>query len=54
MSSSRMVSLYVFRSTGKYRFPGNTAITSVEAAAKAKTPTGAFSQDPILFGKWRD
>jgi hypothetical protein len=39
---------------GSYRFPGNAAITSVESTAKAKAPTGAFSRDAILFGKWRD
>ena len=39
---------------GSYRFPDNAAITSVESAAKAKAPTGAFSEDAILFGKWRD
>lgn len=39
---------------GAYRFPGNPAITSAEAAAKARGSSGAFAQDAILFGKWRN
>lgn len=41
---------------GAYRFPANTAIGSVEAAAKSSTSQAAntFSTDAILFGKWRD
>jgi hypothetical protein len=37
---------------GAYRFPGNTAITDLEAAAKAAA--GADVLDAIRFGRWRD
>lgn len=39
---------------GAYRFPGNAAITALEAAAQTAALTGGFSTDAILFGKWRD
>jgi hypothetical protein len=37
---------------GAYRFPGNTAITELETAAKAGA--GRDLLDPIRFGHWRD
>jgi hypothetical protein len=37
---------------GAYRFPGNTSITDLEAAAKAGA--GADLLDAIRFGRWRD
>jgi hypothetical protein len=37
---------------GAYHFPGNTAITELEAAAKAGA--GVNLLDPIRFGRWRD
>ena len=39
---------------GAERFSGNTAITGLEAGAQETASTGAFSNDAILFGKWRD
>jgi len=39
---------------GAYRFPGNTALTALDAAAKASASVGPFSLEPILYGKWRD
>jgi len=37
---------------GAYYFPGNTAITELEAPAKAGA--GANLLDPLRFGRWRD
>jgi hypothetical protein len=37
---------------GAYRFPGNSVISELEAAAKAAA--GADVLDPIRFGRWRD
>jgi hypothetical protein len=37
-----------------YRFPAKHAIAELEEAAKASSVSGAFSLDPIFFGKWRD
>ena len=37
---------------GAYHFPRNTAITELEAAAKAGA--GANLLDPLRFGRWRD
>jgi hypothetical protein len=41
---------------GSYRFPNDTEITAVEAAAKKSTSdvVTTFSTDAILFGKWRN
>jgi len=39
---------------GAGRFPGNKAITGLEAEAQKTATSGAFSNDAILFGKWRD
>jgi len=39
---------------GAYRFPKNNAVTEVEMSAKAIAYKATFSNDPILFGKWRD
>lgn len=39
---------------GACRFPGKTTIMELEAEAKLRSSTGAFSLDAILFGKWRD
>ncbi|MBV8210207.1 MAG: hypothetical protein JO133_09115 [Burkholderiaceae bacterium] len=39
---------------GAKRFPGNASITDLEADARQEASTGAFSNDAILFGKWRD
>jgi hypothetical protein len=41
---------------GAYRFPGNAALTGLEAAAKlsASEAVNTFSTDAILFGQWRD
>jgi hypothetical protein len=40
---------------GAYRFPRNGSITEVESGAKtAAASLGAFTNDAILFGKWRD
>jgi hypothetical protein len=39
---------------GADRYPANTAIGVAEPAAKLSSPSGAFSLDAILFGKWRD
>jgi hypothetical protein len=40
---------------GAYRFPENAKITAIESSARtvAASP-GPFSNDAILFGKWRD
>ena len=40
---------------GAYRFPENVKITALESSAKtvAASP-GPFTNDAILFGKWRD
>jgi hypothetical protein len=40
---------------GAYRFPENAKITALESSARmvAASP-GAFTNDAILFGKWRD
>lgn len=40
--------------TGDERFPVNKAITGLEAEAQKTAASGAFSNDAILFGKWRD
>jgi hypothetical protein len=37
---------------GAYRFPGNSAITELEPAAKAAA--GADVLDAIRFGRWRN
>ena len=39
---------------GITRFPANATITALEGAAESAASNGAFSNDPILFGKWRD
>ena len=39
---------------GAEGFPGNAAITGLQAGAQQTASTGAFSTDAILFGKWRD
>ena len=39
---------------GADRFAGNAAITALETAARGIASSGAFSDDAILFGKWRD
>jgi hypothetical protein len=39
---------------GAVRFSGNKAITGLEAEAQKTATSGAFSNDAILFGKWRD
>jgi hypothetical protein len=39
---------------GAYRFPKNASITELEAAAKTRSSSGAFSLDATIFGKWRD
>jgi hypothetical protein len=39
---------------GAYRFPDNDELIALDAAAKAAIARSAFSQEPILFGKWRD
>lgn len=39
---------------GAERFSGNKAITGLEAEAQKTATGGAFSNDAILFGKWRD
>jgi hypothetical protein len=39
---------------GAERFPGNKAITELEADAQKAASGRAFSTDAILFGKWRD
>jgi hypothetical protein len=39
---------------GAYRFPKNKAVTEVEMSAKAIAYRAEFSNDAILFGKWRD
>lgn len=39
---------------GAARFPANKAITGLEPEAQKAATTGAFSNDAILFGKWRD
>jgi hypothetical protein len=41
---------------GAYRFPENVKITALESSARtvAASPGGAFLNDAILFGKWRD
>ena len=39
---------------GAYRFPGDAALSELDAAAKASASLGPFSLEPILYGKWRD
>jgi hypothetical protein len=39
---------------GAERFSGNAAITGLEESAQQTASTGAFSNDAILFGRWRD
>ncbi|MBV8281704.1 MAG: hypothetical protein JO347_06540 [Candidatus Eremiobacteraeota bacterium] len=39
---------------GAVRFPHDAAIADLEADARREASTGAFSNDAILFGKWRD
>jgi len=39
---------------GADRFAGNAAITALETAARGVASSGAFPNDAILFGKWRD
>jgi hypothetical protein len=40
---------------GAVRFPADAAITALEPAARnAAASPGAFVNDAILFGKWRD
>jgi hypothetical protein len=39
---------------GAFRFSSDDAITDVEAGGKTGSSSGPFSQDAILFGKWRD
>jgi hypothetical protein len=39
---------------GAYRFPKNNAVTEVEMSEKAIAYRALFSNDAVLFGKWRD
>jgi hypothetical protein len=39
---------------GAYRFPQNTLIAGVEAAAKTASSWGPFTLDAIFFGQWRN
>jgi hypothetical protein len=39
---------------GSNRFPDHPTITALDEAAKIRASSGAFAQDAILFGKWRD
>jgi len=37
-----------------YRFSNDAVLTELDTAAKTSDSIGAFSFEPILFGKWRD
>jgi hypothetical protein len=39
---------------GAYRFSGDPLLSALEPAARTAAALGPFSQDAILFGRWRD
>ena len=39
---------------GAYRFPGDQALTELEAPARSSFVKSSGSLEPILFGKWRN
>jgi hypothetical protein len=39
---------------GDARFPDDPSVADLEPAAREAARRGAFADDAILFGKWRD